>query len=102
MTGVLARSDNDGLISRTARVTGRAGTGPFELSILPSGQVQRRSLTITAQDAGGLLTALDVMEDMRGGKLVLNGFYDDSRADNALSGTAEVTDFGMRNAPAAN
>ena len=100
MTGVLARSDNDGLISRTARVTGRAGTGPFELSILPSGQVQRRSLTITAQDAGGLLTALDVMEDMRGGKLVLNGFYDDSRADNALSGTAEVTDFGMRNAPA--
>lgn len=105
MTGVLARSDNDGLISRTARVTGRAGTGPggggpFELSILPSGQAQRRSLTITAQDAGGLLTALDVMEDMRGGKLVLNGFYDDSRADNALSGTAEVTDFGMRNAPA--
>ena len=106
LAGVLARGENDGLINRTVRVTGRTeragagGAGAFELSVLPSGLAQRRSLTLTAQDAGGLLAALDVMDDMRGGKLVLNGSYDDSRADHVLSGTAEVTDFGMRNAPA--
>jgi len=100
MTGVLARSDNDGLVTRTARVTGRAGAGPFELSILPSGLAQRRSLTVTAQDTGALLRALDVLDDMQGGRLVLNGSYDDSRPDHPLSGSAEVTEFGMRNAPA--
>jgi len=100
ISGVLARSDNDGLMTRTARVTGRAGTGPFEVSILPSGLAQRRSLTATAQDAGALLRALDVTDDMQGGRLVLNGSFDDSRPDHPLSGTAEVTEFGMRNAPA--
>jgi hypothetical protein len=100
MTGVLARSDNDGRITRNARVTGRAGIGAFELSILPSGQPQRRSLTITAQDAGGLLAALDVLDQMRGGRLVLNASYDDSRRDHPLSGTAEISDFAMRDAPA--
>jgi len=100
MTGVLARSDNDGRITRNARVTGRAGIGAFELSILPSGQPRRRSLTITAQDAGGLLAALDLTDKMRGGQLVLNGSYDDSRTDHPLSGAAEVTDFAVRDAPA--
>jgi len=100
MTGVLARSDNDGRVTRRARVTGRAGIGAFELSILPSGQPLRRSLTITAQDAGGLLAALDVMDQMRGGRLVLNASYDDSRRDHLLSGTAEISDFAMRDAPA--
>jgi hypothetical protein len=100
MTGVLARSDNDGRITRNARVTGRAGIGAFELSILPSGQPRRRSLTVTAQDAGGLLAALDVTDKMRGGRLTLNGSYDDSRTDHPLSGTAEVADFAVRDAPA--
>jgi hypothetical protein len=113
LAGVRARSDNDGLITRNARVTGRVGPGGvgpggvgpgggggFELSILPSGLAQRRSLTVTAQDAGALLSALDVMDDMRGGRLNLVATYDDSRAGHPLSGTAEVVEFGMRNAPA--
>lgn len=100
MTGVLARSDNDGRITRNARITGRAGIGAFELSILPSGQPHRRSLTITAQDAGGLLAALDVTDKIRGGRLALTGSYDDSRTDHPLSGTAEIADFAVRDAPA--
>lgn len=99
ITGVRARSENDGLITRIARVTGRAGIGPFELSILPSGLPQRRSLTITAQDAGGLLAALDVTDQIRGGRLDLAGHYDDTRPDHLLSGTAEITEFGVRDAP---
>lgn len=99
ITGVRARSENDGLNTRIARITGRAGLGPFELSILPSGLPRRRSLTITAQDAGGLLAALDVTDQIRGGRLDLTGSYDDARADHLLSGTAEITGFGVRDAP---
>lgn len=100
ITAVRARSENDGLNTRVARVTGRAGLGPFELSILPSGLPRRRSLTITAQDAGGLLAALDVTDQIRGGRLDLTGSYDDTRTDHLLSGTAEITEFGVRDAPA--
>lgn len=100
ITGVRARSENDGLNTRIARVTGRAGLGTFELSILPSGLPRRRSLTITAQDAGGLLAALDVTDKIRGGRLDLTGSYDDARPDHLLSGTAEITGFGVRDAPA--
>jgi hypothetical protein len=99
ITGVRARSENDGLNTRIARVTGRAGIGAFELSILPSGLPRRRSLTITAQDAGGLLAALDITDQIRGGRLDLTGSYDDTRADHLLSGTAEITEFGVRDAP---
>ena len=100
INGVRARSENDGLNTRVARVTGRAGQGPFELSILPSGLPRRRSLTITAQDAGGLLAALDVTDQIRGGRLDLSGSYDDARPDHLLSGIAEITEFGVRDAPA--
>lgn len=100
LSAVQARSDNDGLVTRNARVTGRAGGGAFELSILPSGLPRQRSLTITARDAGALLAALDVMDDMRGGVMRLTASYDDARPGHPLSGTAEVADFGMRNAPA--
>ena len=100
LTGVQARSDNDGLITRTARITGRAGAGPFELSILSSGAPPRRGLTITAQDAGALLRALDVLDDLRDGQLTVNAHYDDSRPDHPLSGIAEMAEFGVHNAPA--
>ena len=101
MTGVLARGENDGLVTRSARVAWAGRDRAISIpSILPSGLPRRRSLTITAQDAGGLLAALDVMDDMRGGRMVLNGSYDDARPGLPLSGRAEVSDFALRNAPA--
>jgi hypothetical protein len=37
---------------------------------------------------------------MQGGRLTVSGSYNDTRADHPLSGTAEISDFRIRNAPA--
>ena len=37
---------------------------------------------------------------MQGGKLSVSGSYNDARSDHPLSGTAEISDFRIRNAPA--
>jgi hypothetical protein len=94
---VVLHAESDGRITRAARVTGTAEGGKFELAITsgPKG----RTLTGSADDAGGLLRALDVIDEMRGGKLTLSASYDDSRADHPLAGTAEIADFRMHNAP---
>ena len=102
--GVAVRASNDGRITRQARVAGRTqpNGGAFEISINPAANLgaKGRDLRGTADDAGGLIAALDVIGQMRGGKLVLSGFYDDSKSDHPLSGTAEITDFRMHDAPA--
>ena len=98
--GVALRASNDGRISRQARINGRtaASGGAFEININPAGK--GRELRGTADDAGALIAALDVIADMRGGRLVLSGSYDDSKPSHPLSGSAEITDFRLHDAPA--
>ncbi len=95
------RVQNDGLVIRSAAIAGQAGTGPFEAMITPAaaGQAARRQVSVVAQDAGALLRALDVTDDLRGGRLTLNAAYDDTRPDRPLTGSVQVDEFGMRNAP---
>nr|WP_283949807.1 AsmA-like C-terminal region-containing protein [Limobrevibacterium gyesilva] len=98
LSGVVVAADNDGRITRQASVSGRTAAAPFDLSITPA--PGGRHLSGTTKDAGGLLRALDVVDSMQGGLMTLSGSYDDARPDNPLSGTAEITDFHMRKAPA--
>jgi hypothetical protein len=99
MTRVAVKAENDGRINRQLHVTGRAGAdAPFEIVIEPV--LGGRTLTGSAADAGGLLGALNLVEDMRGGTMTLTGRYDDSRADHRLTGRAEIADFRMIKAPA--
>ena len=97
--GVATRISNDGHITRQARVSGRttAAAGNFQIDIDPT--TAGRALRGTAEDAGGLLAALDVIDQMRGGKLTLSGSYDDSKSSHPLSGTAEIANFRMHDAP---
>jgi hypothetical protein len=93
------RAENDGLINRTLRLSGRpGGLAPFDIAITsaPGG----RSLAGSAADAGGLLKALDIVEDMQGGTMKLSGRYDDRKPGRPLEGTAEILDFRMTKAPA--
>jgi hypothetical protein len=99
LANVVLRAESNGTIIRQAALTGRTvAAEPFELTIAaaPGG----RSLSATAQDAGGLLRALGVVDDMQGGQMTLSGKYDDGRQDHPLSGTAEISDFRMSRAPA--
>ncbi len=94
---VTLKAEYDGRITRSASIAGRAGAGAFTLDIAPLGAGRR--LTARAEDAGALLRALDVVDDMRGGTMTLSGSYDDRRADHPLSGSAEIAEFRMANAP---
>lgn len=99
LAGVEARVLVDGRgVVREGRLTGQAGPrGPFEATIVPQGQ--GRALRATAEDAGALLRAFDVLRTLEGGRLTLNAAYGHNGPGAPLSGTAEMTDFSVRNAP---
>ncbi len=94
---VRAKVENDGLVTKTARLSATAGNGPFTISIMP--QQGGRKLVAEAQDAGAMLYAFDLVQSMKGGHLNVDGAYDDSNASHMLRGKAEITDFRVANAP---
>jgi len=93
------RAESTGKHLRQARLAGRteSPTGTFEISIDPAGNA--RQMKGRALDAGGLLQALGVEQDMRGGEMTLSGTYDDSKPESPLAGRAEIADFRMIKAP---
>ena len=94
-TGLSARAENDGRRFARLSVAGQtAPAEPFRLDVAPS--AVGRSLTANAADAGALLAGLDLIGTMKGGRLTLSGTYDDRRPDQALRGSAEITDFRVR------
>lgn len=95
--GLALRGSSDGWINPALKIIGRTRSdgGNFDLAITPAGA--GRSLAGSAEDAGSLLRALDVIDTMRAGRMTLAGRYDDSRADHRLEATATITDFALRN-----
>ena len=90
--------ENDGSATSRAHIIGRTGdAGLFQLDIGPLNGV--RTLTGSADDTGALLQAFGVIGTMVGGKMTLTGNYDDSRPDRMLTGTLEIADYRIRNAP---
>ena len=94
-----ARVNVDGFgVMREGRIAGRAGPrGPFEVAISPAGV--GRSVRITAEDAGALLGSFDVLRHLEGGRLTVTGNYAHNRPGAPLIGTAEMSDFAVRQAP---
>jgi len=91
-----AAADRQGVL-REARFSGQAGSnGGFDLTIVPRGQ--GRDLQLNAEDAGALLQAFDVLRQVQGGKLTVNGHWSGNAPGAALSGTAEMSDFTFREA----
>jgi hypothetical protein len=99
VSGVQAAVAVDGRgVVREGRVAGRAGPrGPFEAVIAPAGA--GRSLRATAEDAGALLAAFGVLRHLEGGRLSVNAAYASNAPGAALSGTSEIAEFSVRNAP---
>lgn len=92
------RVDGRGVV-RAGTLSGRAGPrGPFEARITPAGA--GRSLRLEAEDAGALLGSFDVLRRLEGGRLSVQASYASNRPGAPLSGTAEMSDFAVRGAPA--
>jgi hypothetical protein len=90
--------DGHGVV-REGRVSGRAGErGDFHATVAPQGQ--GRALSLTAEDAGALLHAFDVLRHLEGGRLNVTAQYAHNARGAPLSGTADMNDFQVRNAPA--
>ncbi len=99
LSTVAATAESDGRVIRQAKLTGQTGAGAaLRLEIVPDRVT--RTLIGSAEDAGGLLGALGLLDDMVGGRLTIRATYDDRAAGHPLEGSTEIVDFRMRNAPA--
>ncbi|MCW9033128.1 MAG: DUF3971 domain-containing protein [Rhodospirillales bacterium] len=88
----------DGTIWRSAILDGLvADNKSVRLHIEPEGK--GRSLFVTSDDAGESLRVLDLMENMKGGRLELSGYFDDSVMGSPLKGNLSVSDFRVVEAP---
>lgn len=90
-------------VMRALRATGRTaatpnGGGAFDLSLTPEGT--RRVLRLSAEDGGAFLRAIDV-NSIVGGRLTVNGAYEELRSGAPLAAVAELDNFVLRDAPAA-
>ena len=75
-----------------------SGPERLQASIKPQGN--GRQVSIRAADGGALLRAADLLQTVVGGQLAMDGRYDDSGPVPVLSGTFDLRDFNVRNAPA--
>jgi len=92
---VTAHAESDGRRLNVLRMQS-SGREAIRLSILPRGS--GRAISLRTADAGGLARALDLTDSVDGGTLVLEGAYDDSRADPPLSGTVALNNFHVQDA----
>jgi hypothetical protein len=96
--GVSVHAVNNGRWFQQLRLEGRTGAqGPIQLQITPDGGGRR--LVVSAADAGALLRGLDYVRTMQGGKLTVEGHYEDAQPAQPLTGTANIHDFRIQNAP---
>ncbi|TVQ34317.1 MAG: hypothetical protein EA356_10780 [Geminicoccaceae bacterium] len=73
----------------------------FRLDLEPRDAGGAQALRIEAADAGAVLRALGVSDDIRGGTLIVNGAVRDQRPQLEASGELSLDDFVLVNAPAA-
>jgi len=93
---VTAHAESDGRRLNVLHVQS-GGREAVRLDIVPRGS--GRAISLRTADAGGLARALDLMDSVDGGTLVLEGTYDDSHADPPLSGTVALNNFHVQDAP---
>ena len=99
LDGVTVHAVNNGSVFRQLRFDARTGAqGLIQMQIMPDGGGRR--LVVNAADAGELLRGLDYIKTMQGGKLSVEGHYEDAQPGRPLIGTANIEDFRIQNAPA--
>jgi hypothetical protein len=91
---------NDGVVVQSAQVAFEVepSRSRAHLSIVPDGN-GTRSVTLTSGDFGGLLKATNAYDLISGGVLRIDGSYDDRVPNHPLSGTCEMDNFTLGNAP---
>ena len=73
------------------------GGGSLKLDLRPGNG--RRSLRIQSDDAGAVLRTFDLYDEVVGGKLLVQGVYEDDEPKQPLAGRATIRDFRVSNTP---
>ncbi len=99
LANVSARLRRDTRNWRSVAVDGQPAPGKiFSLSIAPDGA--NRRLAVRSDDAGSVFKALGISDNVVGGRMQLDGTYDDAKPGEPLDGKLEVESFRLVNAPA--
>ena len=99
LRGVTMTMQRDTKVWRWMDVKGTIGDrSPVEIAIRPKGDNQR-SLALRADDGGELLRTMDIFDNIAGGKLTIDGTFDDSIPKSPLSGIANLSDYRLKKAP---
>ncbi len=94
---VSAHVESDG---RRLRALQAQSAGPERLQASVKPQGNGREVSVRAADGGALLRALGVLTTVDGGQLAMDARFDDSGPTSVLSGTADLRQFSVRDAPA--
>lgn len=99
LTDVSGTFVHRGDIWRTALFDAKInGQTDFDVNILPD-DTGNRIMSVRAENAGDTLRFLEVFDNMHGGKLSIDGRFDDAAVDKPLRGTLKVSSYRVRNAP---
>ena len=97
LSPLVVSAQSDGLHVTHADI--RAGApGDIIATISPEGAGRR--LFVKSTDAGVFLRAMGVADNLEGGDLQLDGVFADSQPGDPLTGTATLSNFTLRTAPA--
>jgi hypothetical protein len=97
LAAVTAHAEHDG---RRLRVLQAQSGGPERLQATVKPQGNGRAVSVRAADGGALLRALGVLQTVDGGQLAVDARFDDRTPVSVLSGTADLRQFSVRDAPA--
>ncbi|WP_135078673.1 AsmA-like C-terminal region-containing protein [Terasakiella sp. SH-1] len=90
---------SDGKVWTKAHLTGVVGGGEaFTIDLSPD--KQNRRLKMETKDAGALLRALDLFDDIQGGNLLIEGVFNDDAPRRPLVGSIRVQDYRITEVPA--
>jgi uncharacterized protein YhdP len=77
--------------------SGTVSGDPFHIEIAPG--EGKRGLTVASDNAGDVLKAVAIADNVVGGKLKIIGTFDDTKPESPLTGVARITDFKELQAP---
>ena len=98
LSAVNLQAESDGLhISRAAL---HAGVAPETVTATIVPAQGGRRVTVASGNSGAVLLAAGIADNIRGGKLHVDGFYDDRKPHSPLQGTATLSGFRITDAPA--
>ncbi len=103
LNGVIAHNVTASLASvdnrwRDVKVHGDLDGGKtLDVTIAPD--TDHRTVSITSDDAGTVIRAIDMYSNAKGGTLALTGDIDDSKPQSPMTGRLHMEDFSVVNAP---